>query len=146
MTWVIFSCGLMMIVVAALSFYSGFSVKKWRTAIGKVVVSEVGVSGEPFPTSPDKFYYPTVIYEYHADGNHYRSRRLGNFLLLRLKRTGAESIVARFPRNSEVKVYYHPWYPSVAALMPGVQQPVMHLFFLSTGLAFSVLFGLMLYY
>ena len=112
---------------------------------GKILVSEVQVRENPQSSSKTKFYRPVVIYEYSADGKTYRSKRLGSFLAYGNNRNFADDTTAQFAVDSHPRVYHHPRFPGVSALIPGMQQPAIHLVLLFTGTILSVASGLALF-
>jgi len=139
--WPMFVCGVLMVVVALAAIYVGLSTKHWPTTTGKILVSDVLVRnyyGEP---TTSKFYRPWIEYEYRVDGKTYRSKRLGNFLFFFGNEEFAKRMVARFTRDSEVKVYYHRRFRALAALIPDIQQTGWLALFLTVGIVISISVG-----
>jgi outer membrane protein assembly factor BamB len=69
-----------------------------------------------------------VSYDYSVDGTWYEGKRV-RFLVGPLSRGGAEEIVARYPPNAEVEVYYDPDRPKHATLEPRHGQAALALCF-----------------
>lgn len=145
MIWILFILGLALTGIALISIYVGISAKSWPSVTGKVLASEVQVRVNPHSSSKSEFFHPIIAYEYSIAGRTYRSRRLGAFLAFGSDRRFTENITARFSVNSQPRVYHHPLFPGISVLMPGIQQPMIHLVLFLTGVLVLVASGLMLF-
>lgn len=86
----------------------------WPTTSGTVLSSRVSVSKSDNGTS----YSPDISYSYEVNGFTYTADKVT--FLSTGGRDGAESIVARYPVNAAIDVYYNPLRPSKAVLIPGM--------------------------
>jgi hypothetical protein len=121
--------------------YIGLSTKNWPTVTGRVLSSEILIRDNFLEPSKGKFFYPAISYEFRVGTKNYRSKRLGNFLVFSGDKQFAENMVTRFGQNHQVKIYYHPLFPYLSALVPEIQKPYLLLLFLFTGIAVSIAMG-----
>ncbi len=124
--WFLLLCGLVAMAFLLHSLYLGLSSSSWPTTTGRVLKSEIQTKRNPASSGTIAYYHPVVVYEYRVGGKRVVSKRLGNYLAFGERLEEAESLVARFPLGSDVRVYYHPRLSRVAALMPGMKQPLIH--------------------
>lgn len=146
MIWILFFLGIGFTCMTVVNMYLGLSAKNWPSTTGKVLVSEILARKSLFDTWGANFFRPILVYEYCVNGKTYRSTRLDNRLTFEGDREFADYIVSRYGPNSQVKVYYHSWFPGISALLPGMQQLGAHSIFLLLGLVVSVSSGLTLFY
>lgn len=92
--------------------------QNWPAVPGIVIVSEVREShstDEDGHTSTS--YYPHVEYSYTANGISYTGKQISfGGVLGRSNPSAAQDVVARYPLNAPVTVYYNPEKPSEAVL------------------------------
>lgn len=85
------------------------AVKNWSSVPGKVTTSRVSYESSADKTNATPF----VVYVYEVDGKTYEENSISPGILTI---SNAEKVVARYPRGSEVTVYYNPKNPSQAVL------------------------------
>src|SRR5687768_7415344 len=85
--------------------------ESWSQTMGTVTMSmlEARSSSEGGYTQ-----YPVVRYSYQAGGQTYQGGRIAPGM--EVGGSGAEKVIARYPLNSQVAVYYDPQNPSDAVL------------------------------
>jgi hypothetical protein len=85
--------------------------KAWPAVDGVVEISKITWRGIRSPSA-----HPVVTYRYHINGVAYVGERI-NFSFARTYFTPeAETILARYPANSKVTVYYDPHHPTESTL------------------------------
>jgi hypothetical protein len=133
------------IVVAAFS-YTGYRTslasKTWPSVTGSIIQSEIerqtSTSGEGANKKTTVKEYPKIAYQYHIDGQRYKSANI-SFLS---SSGGARQVVSRYPHGKTVPVYYNPDKPEQAVLVPGSPEFNYVPYFFSV---FFVLLGLILF-
>jgi Protein of unknown function (DUF3592) len=120
--------GIACVTVGAFSFVEGakvvlasFQSSTWPVATGQVLSSEVLAKN-----TGRRWHKPEVRYRYSVDGIAYMNTRVW-FLSHGTTLEGtAEEVVAAYPANSAVAVFYNPANPSESALRPGLAvEPVL---------------------
>ena len=87
-------------------------------------------------------YQPDIMYEYEVEGKKYASKNLytRSFTRWYYDRDEAEQLLAKYPLNSKIPVFYNPKNPNYVAIIPGVraQMPTLlaALVFLILGVSF----------
>lgn len=119
-------CGILLIALTLFNISIGLRSKKWPLANGVVIESFVQKREPKNISKTNTRYHPFVFYKYEIDGKEYESSRLGTFLMASKNEVVAKNIVSRFSTGESVEVYYSPFYPKLSALIPGVQQKMVH--------------------
>ena len=123
MIWTLFIAGILLIICSLCFFYVGFVSVHWPTAQGKVLVSKLLErelrSGLILP--PNTIYQPGLYYEYVVNGVTRKSRSIGFYFGTEGKELAEHQLEGR-PVGAQVTVYYHPLFPSIAVLEPGIKQ------------------------
>ena len=107
----------------------GFSSRRWIPIRAKVLISEVSeIVGEDSP-----IYTPRIEYQYLVDGKVYRGKNLfyGNSSTDR--HSIANKYVCRFPKGSDVKIYYNPNRHEISVILKGPRKMSLGTEFLSFG-------------
>ena len=98
--------------------YSSTS-KSWPTVPGTITKSEIDI----WRSDSKTHYQPDIVYAYSVDGKKYTSSKitvgdppLDNNI------TPAKRLLAEYPVDREVTVYYDPEVPASSALEPGIQR------------------------
>ena len=105
------------IIGLGLTFLGSVKLKKaaetnrWPVTNGTVISSDVGGVMK---------YYPFVSYTYTVDSAVYTSDRISNMNFNTKNRSEVEKVIKKYPRGSEIKVYYNKTDPSIALLEPGI--------------------------
>ena len=95
------------------------AMQSWPEVSGVVSQASVEEFFESGGTSDDfgqTMYRPLIAYDYVVDGHEYRGHRIGAARTSASWRSHAESILARYPLNQSVTVYYNPADPKDALL------------------------------
>jgi hypothetical protein len=141
---------MMLIVLALVVFLIGRAVtkharamKKWPTAAGRIVRSEVATSvrqhRRPNRTRGDysvTMYVPRIVYAYEADGHSFEGDDIGWSSSANVPSV-AEKYVKRYPLQSQVRVFYNPDDPAEATLAPAVGMLAYILWFVAGAFAFA---------
>ncbi|GAB4581271.1 MAG: hypothetical protein Fur0022_40180 [Anaerolineales bacterium] len=105
--------------------YGGISSKSWLKVSAKIIRSNVKRTSLLGLKGSQRLIYPEVAYRYLINGKWYTAKTI-SFALLRPK---AEQVIERYPIYGLVQVFYHPFYPRIAVLEPGL--PTADIVFLS---------------
>ena len=108
--------------------------KYWPSVTGKVLDSRILVKTNTAIGNKNRYYHPTVTYEFKVKNKNYKSKLLGNFIGFGNDENYAERLIKDFPESSEVKVFYCPYYPGISVIIPGMKQKVANYLLLFTGL------------
>ncbi len=98
--------------------------RSWPSTPGKIVSADV-VDVAPVNTDMDsrhrESYRPVIEYAYEVNGKSYRAnhRVFGDESISYGSQSKAEAIIADYPPEQVVQVYYDPANPATAALLPG---------------------------
>jgi len=84
----------------------------WPSVPGKIKSSRIHYTSSYSKSSPS----PWVEYAYEVDGKTYKSMTISPDGMLTNDQQQAENIVARYPKGTDVSVYYNPSNPSKACL------------------------------
>jgi hypothetical protein len=96
----------------------------WPSVRGTVVDSRAQTSKRRSSRSKDVVYTPIVEYSYRVNAQEFRGRQIGPDDQGEETLADAESVAARFPKYSEVSVYYDPGKPGDAMLeRPAAARP-----------------------
>jgi len=112
--------GIGVILSSALQLYRAFACKKWLIASGIVTGTEIKVIGGS-GTAPyggmvnQRSHLPVIHYHYTAMGQAYNNntRCFGEYGASRKR---AKTIIARYPKGKEIKVFYNPAKHSISVL------------------------------
>jgi len=141
MIWMLFICGMIIFLYALFNYYIGWSSKHWSSTSGRVLSAVV----QERKNKNQSAYHPSVIYEYIVDSQKYKRKRLGNYIAFGNNKGKAENIIKPFSSGQDVKVYYHPWIPSLSALIPGAHQTGIHITFIIIGGLIALQCGIVLF-
>ena len=133
------------IVIAAFS-YNGYRTsmasKSWPSVIGSIIQSEIekqtSTSGEGTTKKTTVKEYPKIAYQYHIDGQRYKSAKISFLSSI----GSARQVVSRYPQGKTVPVYYNPDMPEQAVLVPGSPEFNYVPYFFS---GFFIFFGVALF-
>ena len=93
------------VVLTIFSIWKWWSVEQWRTTIGKILASSIeSRKGEDGAT----IYSANVRYGYRVAGKDYESSNIVLFAESGSDKSSAQKIVARYPKDASVTVYYNP--------------------------------------
>lgn len=132
MIYLFLLCCICLAVLVAWSLWVGARSREWPRVRGTVVA----VKAADFSNSR-KRRMVTIIYRYTVGGKEHYGMRIGMDMLKVYPAAEAGRIVARYPQEAQVDVFYSRLMPSVAVLEPGVRQAGVHLAFL----VFTLLLG-----
>lgn len=122
-----FLLGLGCVIWMALSKQRGHGTPNWPKVVGRVLDASVSTLVRETPEGIVTTFTPIVHYEYAVDAEIHTGKRL-HFLpsetLTTRSRFEADQIVAQYPENSAVDVYYNAANPKQAALK--LPEPVAH--------------------
>ena len=95
----------------------------WPTTIGRVISSKVSSTRitNPGEASETRF-RAAVSYQYTVNGSSYHSSKISFVFSVQTSPNSssrAKSIVKKYPRGKEVKVFYNPEKPEIAVLEAG---------------------------
>ncbi len=122
-SYVVASIGLLLIALAALTYYfrrrsaaRRIASIKWPTCEGAVTAASV----YHWQDRTSDLYIPRVYYAYEVGGAQHTGKRLawGQNPFGSIKEEDAEEIIARYPVGSKVLVYYNPSKTSESVLEP----------------------------
>lgn len=133
MIWLLFLCGLAILLYVLFNFYVGYGSKYWPVAQGRVLSSGVLTKTNTTISRNNKHHHPFVRYEYEVNNKNYQSRVLGTFVGFGNDKGYAESLIKDFHEQSEVKVFYCPFYAGISVLLPGMKQLAAHYILLFAG-------------
>lgn len=138
-----FLLGLGCVVWMALSKQRGHGTPNWPKVVGRVLDASVSALVRETPEGLETTFTPIIRYEYAVAGEIYTASRL-HFLRSETRTTRspleAGRVVARYPENSAMDVFYNPANPKQAALI--LPEPVAHnavLFYGVTNVVMGVL-------
>ncbi|WP_372367555.1 DUF3592 domain-containing protein [Candidatus Uabimicrobium sp. HlEnr_7] len=115
--------GLFGFVYSTYQIYMGVSSHSWPATKGLIVSSEVIKTSSKRRTS----YEPEIKYTYKVHDKEYTGDiYIFGYNSARLDE--AEKVVAKYPENKEVRVYYKKTQPSIAVLKTGVPKTIFALF------------------
>ena len=134
MIWLFFICASFLTIYVLYSIYIGYSSKYWPFVMGRVIYSGVLALTNRHSSSNNKHYHPIVKYEYTIGSRTYQSKVIGNYIGFGNDKEFAQQVVGKFPENSEMKLYFCPWFPSRSVLLPGMKQLLVHCLMLFTGI------------
>lgn len=102
-------------IVFALMLYQAFAssaTRSWPTATGRVLASKVSQKNNDvkYGSTPD------VTYAYEIDGKKYKGKTILRGGISSRGRKYSTQVVARYPKDAEVTVYYNPQNPSETCL------------------------------
>lgn len=138
MIWLLFIPGIIITVYVIFEFYVGYGSPAWPQTGGKVIYSGVIVKTNTASSSKNKHYHPKVNYEYTVDSVTYHSNKIGNYLGFGNDRQFAEDIVKDYPGNSEIRVFYSPFFHRISVLRPGMKQLLAHCLLLFVGIIITL--------
>jgi hypothetical protein len=110
----LFSLGFLFIFIWLLFMWLGQSAYSWPKTKGVVLISEeLQISRSPR-------FVPRILYRYSVNNKAIKSRIIfiGHFLTY-TPIDYCREIIARYPIDAEVTVYYHPGFPKLSVLEPG---------------------------
>ena len=107
----------------------------WNKTKGKILSSELVIQ-KGTGDSSSRTFKPKVVYQYSLRDQIYKSKRVyfGSNIMSSFKKTKSEDIVARYPKDKEVDVYYSRMNEKLSVLEPGVKSEI------STGLIIGLIF------
>lgn len=140
MIWVLFIAGLLLAVVSLGYLYVAWDSTRWPQTRGKVLQAKV----MEVKVHSSTVHRPALVYEYGIDGVLRKSKTIGFFLGTEGKEW-SERLLAQRPEGTEVPVYYHPWFPRLAVLEPGVKQPWAWLIMAGVGSMIALSSGIVLF-
>ncbi len=111
----------------------------WPAVPGTITVSQVTISTDEDGAT----YYADVQYKYVVNDRWYTADTVNFGEYGSSNRSRADKIVARYPPDSQVTVYYNPDDPDTAVLEPGLSWGSYFGFLMS--LAFFIVPGIMLF-
>jgi hypothetical protein len=119
------------------------AMKKWPTATGRIIRSEVITSLQQH-RRPNRvrgdydvtMYVPRIVYSYEADGHSFEGDDIG-WSTSANRRSVAEKYVKRYPLQSQVRVFYNPDDPAEATLAPTAGTLALILWFVAAAIAFA---------
>lgn len=123
--------------------YGGVSSKRWLRVSAKIIRARVKRETLFGFGVPQKLTYPDIVFAYLVNGKWYASKNL-SFSLFR--RTAPE-LVEAYPNHALVQVFYHPLFPRLSVLEPGLpirEVLILGLFFIWTSILVVAGFWLIL--
>jgi hypothetical protein len=117
--------------------------RDWTMAMGKIIHSEVYASKDTGDST--ETYRPNIIFEYSVFGEKFTSDRLyyGVKIMSSGSLANSKKIVAKYPVNKEVAVYYNPEKPKQSVIEPWIHFGMGIIFGISICL---VLLGVLIYH
>jgi hypothetical protein len=99
----------------------GWQSRHWPATGGTVEESFVRECERTSESSinPTILYEPVVRYRYEVNGEKKESRQIGFLGVRSTSEAAAEKVIAKYPKEAKVTVYYHPKLPHLAVLEPG---------------------------
>jgi Protein of unknown function (DUF3592) len=95
--------------------------RNWPSTVGVVLSSQVASR-----TSGRRWHKPEVHYHYTVQGNAYTGTQVWSVPHGATLEATAQEVVAAYPTNAEVAVFYNSVTPAVSALRPGLAwEPVI---------------------
>ncbi len=125
---IMFIIGLGLTSLGIIKVRNAAGAKKWPVTTGTVTNSEVGGAVK---------YYPSVTYSYTVDNAVYASNSISSMNFNSKNRNTVEEFLKKYPKGSEVKVYYNSLEPSKAFLEPGINNG--HILLLAFGIGLIAL-------
>lgn len=100
--------------------------ESWPSVEGKIVISEVVARSSGASGGYQRYYYPSVAYDYTIEERWYRGKQVtsGGEIGVSISWM-AERALTRYPMGSLVRVYYNPEQPSEALLEPGMKLRIL---------------------
>jgi len=138
--YILFYCCLALAAAAMAGLALGASSRHWPRTPG--VILDVETFGVRNNATEKRI---VIAYEYRVGHKRFISHRIGMDIAATYSQATADRLQKKYPRNATADVYYHPTWPSLAVLEPGVRQKGAHwLLFLSFSIA-GLLIGLSIY-
>ena len=106
-----------LLAILVFSTYLATDSKHWPTTKGKIV--SVQIIKKKTGSSSVVYSQPVISYEYFVGGKQFKSVRLDSRLVAYDKEAESEVVVALYPEGSQVDVFYHPIFNSIACLRVG---------------------------
>lgn len=114
------AAGILLIMYGVHLYRKARAQKYWPTTEGEIIVSEVIKTSVDIPEHHRVSYTPNIIFKYSVYDNVYESDKIS---LSKFSKSGhkndAEKMIARYPLNEKVTVYYDPKNPATGILVPG---------------------------
>lgn len=113
--------------------YGGLNSRKWLRVSAKIVRSRVKRETFFGFGVPQRLTYPEIVYAYLVNGKWYASKNLSFSLF----RRNTSQLVENFPTHALVQVFYHPLFPRLSVLEPGLPAReilLLSMFFLWTSI------------
>jgi hypothetical protein len=108
---------------------------KWSATNGKVVVSQLMVSG----SSKGNSYSPLIRYQYHVGESQFEGQNIGFGVGFAATRRLAEPYLVKYPLESSVTVYYNPQNLGESVLENGLRKKSFFGFAAGLGFCFVAL-------
>ncbi len=123
--WLLVFIGLIVLAFGIKKVFVAAASKHWPTVQGLILESEVAAN-PPAVGSPRQMeqatasYAAHIRYEFTVDGQKFQSKRIALADYSASHKSRVDDVVARYPKDGEVTVYYQPGSPAECLLEPGV--------------------------
>lgn len=102
--------------------------KDWTFTIGKIIGSDV--IKEDILNDGEVTFKPKILYAYRLNDKEYTSDRITIFFKYSSNTSYAKRLIKKYPKDSQVKIYYDPYKPEHSILEPGIPNEVGILLFI----------------
>jgi hypothetical protein len=137
---ILFIAGLIDILIILYYWLKSIESKKWETTNGKILTSDVSKMRDT-NEGDSILYKPEICYSYNVFSEKYISNRI-RILFNYYSSSSLRSfkLTNKYPKDSNVVVFYNPNKPSEAVLEPGLKMDLIIVFVL------ALLFGVVSFY
>lgn len=108
-------CGVTLLLLLSAILWAGMRSRMWPQVLGKVLRTEI------YEPSENR-YVPLIEYSYEVEGNNFISKSYDFNLFTTKEKRVVEGILDTLRGKETISVYYHPWFPKVSVIVPGVKK------------------------
>ena len=116
--------GLFLCYLAAKNIILFRNAKSFPSVLGTIQSTKI-ITVRPSSSDDVETYYPEVQYKYIVDGIHYESAGIDFVGQSWPSRMKAQAIIDKYPKYSQVRVYYKPENPKLSALKSGMSPMIL---------------------
>jgi len=108
-------CGVTLLLLLSAILWAAMRSRLWPQVLGKVLRTEI------YEPSKNR-YVPLIEYSYVVEGNNFISKSYDFNLFTTKERRVVEGILDTIRGKETISVYYHPWFPKVSVIVPGMKK------------------------
>jgi len=108
-------CGVTLLLLLSAILWAGMRSRMWPQALGNVLRTEI------YEPSKNR-YVPLIEYSYEVEGINFISKSYDFNLFTAKERQVVEGILDTVRGKETITVYYHPWFPKISVIVPGMKK------------------------